>query len=328
MTIHEFQLTIKNIYNNVNLQNGHNHDYFFSYLTRTISSGFKKIRYMTDPSEKFAKSITYIFGLCELTDTDLQESFLKRFPKICPYCLTSPCKCYLTNKQSALNIPQRKYQDEMYWQANNFLNEIKGKNLCIDFDYLADMLHQIYPLNAIYWKMFRGPEFHINKCLEELGEIQEAYSIYLSKPDDVRAEYLLQVQDEICDLFAWILSAWRLQCKDLNITNFLVRMYRNICPSCNQSVCICKSRNNSSDMLWRKEEIENIYILLQKLNIESEDLSILLELFKNSIASNSSSQYKICIKKTIEFLSSLSNDKANKQVDDLNKTLELFKTKL
>ena len=98
MTVHELQLTIKKIYSNVNTVNGHNHDYFFSYLTRTISSGFKKIRYGTDPSEKFAKSITYIFGLCELINVDLQVSFLKRFPKVCPYWLTSPCKCYLTNK--------------------------------------------------------------------------------------------------------------------------------------------------------------------------------------------------------------------------------------
>ena len=81
-------------------------------------------------------------------------------------------------------------------------------------------------------------------------------------------------------------------------------------------------------MLWRKEEIENIYKLLQKLDIQNKELDKLLALFNDSISSNSTSQYKICVKDTIKFLSSLGNEIANKQVDDLNKMLELYKTKI
>ena len=73
------------------------------------------------------------------------------------------------------------------------------------------MIHSIYPLNKILWGSCRGPEYHISKCLEELGEIQEAYVIYLSKNRDNQSA-IIQIHEEICDLFAWVLSAWRLSC--------------------------------------------------------------------------------------------------------------------
>ena len=81
MTIQENQEKIKNIYKDINQAHGHDHDFFFGYLTRTIASGFKKIHKGFDPSEKFSKSIAYLFGLCELSGIDLESSFLKFWKK-------------------------------------------------------------------------------------------------------------------------------------------------------------------------------------------------------------------------------------------------------
>lgn len=328
MTIQENQEKIKNIYKDINQAHGHDHDFFFGYLTRTIASGFKKIHKGFDPSEKFSKSIAYLFGLCELSGIDLESSFLKRFPNCCPYCLASPCECYLTNKKSSLNIPQRKYAEELEWKYLHFQQNLKNDESIVDFDYVANFIHKIYPLNKIYWDLFHGPEYHILKCFEELGEIQEAYSIYLSKDDSRKSDYLNQFQDEICDLFAWLISAWKLQCPNLNITEFFEKMYNGNCPSCNQEHCICKNRNNSSDMLWRKEEIENIYVTLTKITSNDPRLPHLLKLYDDALLSNSHSEFKRCLKETIAFLSNSKFSLADKYVDDLNRQIQLITEKI
>ena len=327
MTVREFQAKIAAIYGPTNKSHNHNHDFFFSYLQRTISSGFKKIRYGADPSEKFAKSITYLLGLCELCHIDLQDSFLSRFPNCCPYCLITPCQCHRTNKKSALRIEQRKYSDELMWKRNGLDNEIANTHVTVDFDYFADIIERVYPFNRMAWKLKHGPEFHIEKCFEELGEIQEAYSTFLSRKEN--PEYLLQVKEEVCDLLAWVLSAWKLQCPDVEITAYLERMYGRGCPSCNEDVCTCKSRHNSADMLWSKAEIESIYILLKKLEgTGDEELEELLKAFEDALATNSNSAYKVCINKTIKYLSGNNRSVADKRVDDINNVLEIYKTKI
>lgn len=323
MTIKEVQDRITSIYSKINKTCGHDQDFFFSYLTRTIASAFKQLKYNSDPSNKFVKAIAYLFGLAELYKMDIQDCFLKRFPNICPYCLTSPCQCLQTNKKSLLNISQRKYQDELFWKHEIFIQDINSKNITFDFDYCVDSLHSIYPLNKLYWKIFRGPEFHINKCLEELGEIQETYSKCFT--ENYKFEY--QVQDEICDLFAWILSAWRLSCPTLEITSYIVKFYKDGCPNCNQEVCNCVSRHNKSDMILEKNEIEVLYTLLDKLDKTTEVNNLLLQI-KNSLASNSITEYKICVGNAIAIFNNMQQNKANKNVDDINKVLNLYRTKI
>jgi NTP pyrophosphatase (non-canonical NTP hydrolase) len=328
MSIKEFQEMIKKIYGKTNSEHGHDFDYFFSYLVRTISSGFKRIRYNNDPSEKFAKSISYICGLCELLKVDLQESFLKRFPNICPYCLVSPCRCYETNKKSALNIPQRKYKEELEYKYSFNMQEISKREITVDFDYIAEMVSNIYPSNKLYWNVFRGPEYHIMKCLEELGEIQEAYSLYMGKNTTEPLSYVNVVTDEICDLLAWLVNAWRLACNNINISEYVSRMYRNMCPSCNRAVCECKSRHTSSDMLWRKEEIENLNNLLLKLDFKDDDFLSLLDQYQDALQENSNTLYKLCVRRTVTYLTTLSLPTADKHVDDLDRALKNFEVKI
>lgn len=328
MSIKDYQEMLKKIYNKTNLEHGHDFDYFFSYLVRTISSGFKRIRNHIDPSEKFAKSISYLCGLSELLNVDLQQCFLKRFPNICPYCLVSPCKCYETNKKSALSIPQRKYAEELDYKYDYLTKEIKIKDICVDFDFIANMISDIYPLNKLYWNISRGPEYHINKCLEELGEIQEAYSLYISKSDTERKLFVSVVTDEICDLLAWVIGAWNLSCKDISITEFLEKMYRHSCPSCNQAICECKSRHTSTDLLWRREDIENIHDLLLKLENNDVDFLNLLKLYSEALQSNSNTLYKYCVQQTIAYLSKMRLNKADKHIDDLTRALNNISVKI
>lgn len=328
MSITEFQKMIKQIYGKTNHDHGHDFDYFFSYLVRTISSGFKRIRNNVDPSEKFAKSISYLCGLCELLNIDLQQCFLKRFPNICPYCLISPCKCYETNKKSALYIPQRKYGEELDYKYTFLMQEIANKEIYVDFDYIADMIANIYPLNRLYWNISRGPEYHINKCLEELGEIQEAYSLYISQNDTSRISYVSIVSDEICDLLAWIISAWKLSCGDINISEYLEKMYRHTCPSCNQAICECKSRHTSPDMLWRREDIENLNNILMKLDYKDEDFIKLLNLYSEALQTNSNTLYKTCVQHTVSYLANIPSNKADKHIDDLTRALNNVSVKI
>lgn len=324
MSIKDMQKKVVSIYKNANENNAHNHDFIFSYLVQTIASGFKLMKYNSDPSSKFAKAMAYIFIFSDMCEMDLQDSFLRRFPKVCPYCFTSPCKCFQTNKKSTLDIPQRKYQDELKWKNQVFLNEISSKGIEINFNFLSELIRSMYPLNTLYWNAYRGPEYHISKCLEELGEVQEAYAKYLAEGE----AFALYVHDEICDLFAWLLSAWSFACPSLDISNYFSKMYKNGCPNCNQETCACKSRNNRSDMLWNKADIEYIYLLVQKLDDKNSDILELKNSFKNALLSNSNTEYKLCIKKTVDILSDLQAESANKNVDDLSSVINKYRTRI
>lgn len=326
MSINELQAMVKHIYRNVNQKNGYDFDYFFGYLTRTIASAFKRVRYGVDASEKFAKCIAYLFSISELCNMSLQDHFLQRFPKVCPYCLTSPCECYITKKTSALSIPQRKYSDEKSWKYSELIQSINSKEIDVDLDYAVMMLHGVYPLNEIYWIICKGPEYHISKCLEELGEVHEAYSLYLSVNDG--EAYISQVQDELCDLFAWVLSSWRLCCKNLNLTKYFMKMFNNRCPSCNRSECICEVRHVSSDMLWRKAEIEYIYQLLKKLITDESTSKIVENKFNEAIGESSNSGYKRFVKDVLQLLNEKLVGRADKRVEDLYSAIEKWQIKI
>ena len=81
-------------------------------------------------------------------------------------------------------------------------------------------------------------------------------------------------------------------------------------------------------MLWRKEEIENIYATLTKITSDDPRLPQLLKLYNDALLSNSHSEFKRCLKETIAFLSNSKFSLADKYVDDLDRQLQLIKEKI
>ncbi|WP_182016081.1 hypothetical protein [Vibrio alginolyticus] len=71
----------------------------FGYISRTtgyLSRGLIKGKYS---ESDFIRPISWLFALANKLDVSLQDSFYKKYPNICHYCLERVCCCFRTDKQ-------------------------------------------------------------------------------------------------------------------------------------------------------------------------------------------------------------------------------------
>lgn len=162
-------------------------------------------------------------------DIKLSKAIWRKFPKCCPYCLKSPCRCAsgrksLTDngdkleeiaKEKSQNQPQTLYE----WQ---------------------EMFANIYP---------RDPQGYDQKSnfshlIEELGEASEAYRIRYFSPT--------ALESELADIFTWILGMANLlnaHARDGMVSGYerydlgeqVFKKYPGKCKKCGHIPCSCVS---------------------------------------------------------------------------------------
>ncbi|MBN1931586.1 MAG: hypothetical protein JW786_08275 [Desulfobacterales bacterium] len=237
--IKDLQSYLKDLYGNVN--SNREWDYLYGYLSRTAGIVSKQItnapRYRTlseIDKTQFVLAISWLFSLSNYFEIDVADSYLKKYPGICPYCMVSPCVCYKTKKMPGINIPIYKIEEEKQWKYN----DIKNQGALINSKWVISNTRAIYPANDTLWH-HAGPWYHFTKLSEELAELHEAIS-----KNQVGKKGEDAVSQEIADVFTWFISIWSSVFHDITLEDSMIDHYYNGCPECKQKPCTCPDRNS------------------------------------------------------------------------------------
>jgi hypothetical protein len=168
-SIADIQSHIKELYPNSDASI----DYLYGYLAQTVGYLCKNISLNEITPEHFVRPISWLIALSNKLGIDISETFIKRFPSCCPYCLVKPCICFKTKKSPVSYIPAYKVQEEMGWKLNLYRQSTR----ILTFDECINNINGIYPSNEIVWH-YAGPWHHFVKMQEEVSEIHEAIAKY------------------------------------------------------------------------------------------------------------------------------------------------------
>ena len=129
----------------------------------------------------------------------------------------------------------------------------------LDFDFAKESIAKIYPNNAIIW-FHAGPGFHFSKLAEEVAEIHEALAGHLRGKRPLSA-----VSDEIADVLAWILGAWKIKLEEKSVDKELLNYFFNGCPVCNKKRCNCAPYSGKAHNLFDPTVLQSVDDGLQDL---------------------------------------------------------------
>lgn len=242
-TVLEIQEYLKNLYGEANGKRSF--EYIFSYLFRNASYLSRSIPRGQDCIENFIKTLSWLFALANKLEVDMQNAYLRKYPTVCPYCISKPCICAKTNKKPVSYVKEWKIQEELGVKYNI----AKAHNVNPSMDSLVEMTNDLYPANTHIWKA-AGPTFHFFRLLEELGEVHEAYTSFCKGKKDKE-----EVENEMADCFAWTLSAWGIYYFGESLHDSFIGYYYNGCPVCNSSPCTCDDYSDRGEMLVKVEEL-------------------------------------------------------------------------
>lgn len=248
----------KFIYELYDKQNEHfSWDYIWGYLSRTSTYLFRAIENKKATGYEFIKSFSWLFSLANKVDIDFQDAVLRRFPDMCPYCLRKPCCCIKTNKRPTSGFM---YLKDIQRELNDKYDSFKSYNKeTMSFEFFSNLLFDIYPQNKLIWDI-SGLDFHFKKVHEELAEVHESISKYEKEKTSIKT-----IEDEFADVFAWLISTWRIFSDNKCLTDEFLLYYKDNCPVCKQKECKCGLRNERNQGLFEIMVVEETLSILSRL---------------------------------------------------------------
>ena len=233
-------------------------EYLYSFASHNCAYLARSIEKNSDPSSYFISSFSWICALGSYLNINIQDSFYKKFPNCCPYCLERTCICLTTGK-TALKFTNHREAEAERENIHRTISQLKQ-----EASRIAKTINSIYPSNKAIWKV-HGHHYQFSRLFEELGEIYEAYCQYKTKGED----YLTPVSEEISDCIAWLLSAWDIHNPEKSFSDAFLSYYSKECPACRKSPCDCKDHYARNKALHSEKDLN---ILLDSLGALSEAL--------------------------------------------------------
>lgn len=237
-------------------------EYMYSYLTR--KTAYLTREFIRDGNQDkellkntFIEALSWLFAICNKLEIQPQDSFYKKFPDCCPYCVGNPCICTQTHRKPEKIKSATKIKDELFYKYN----AISSQPMPL---YPPQMINQIYPANRSIWSIFGG-FYHSSRLFEELGELQEAYAKSI---EDINYNKE-NLHDECADIYAWLFSLWGITFKNTDLGQALQDYYINGCPVCNKKQCVCS--DYSGKISKTDEKKASLEKLKQELNNLLED---------------------------------------------------------
>ena len=252
-SIREFQDYINALYGNVN--ESHSVEYIYSYLFRNAAYLSRMIGEKKDSKEKFIKTFSWLLALSSKLHIDLEDAFIKKYPDICPYCLVKPCICVKTGKKPVDYIPEWKASEEINFKYGM----ARSASPKLTFDEAVEKINDLYPANKHIWNA-TGPTYQFFRLLEELGEVHEAYTGFLSGHRKIE-----NIGDELSDVFAWLASTWGIVYPNLSLNDEIIGYYYKGCPVCLSDVCSCPDHSDRGERLVEIEEINKFREKIEEL---------------------------------------------------------------
>src|SRR5713101_3796319 len=219
----DLQTYLHLLYGDVNT--GRSWDYLFGYLVR--SCGFMSVNVSRAAApEQFIRAVSWLFGLGNKLGVRVVDQYVRRFPRICYYCITAPCICFKTGKQPSPQIAAYKIQERREVSYRVIVNSAEFEKDPMSFEWLSKNVATIYPNNEVIW-FHSGPWHHFTKLLEELAELHQALSKHETGEDVIE-----NVGQEIADVFAWIVATWQLAIPGKDLQEEFIGHYYKGCPVC------------------------------------------------------------------------------------------------
>lgn len=263
-SIKEFQSYIETLYGEVN--DARSIEYIYTYLFRNGAYLSRVIGEKVESKSNFIKTFSWLFALASRLKVDLEDSFLRKYPDACPYCVVKPCICIKTGKKPVNYIPEWKVAEEIEFKYGM----ARAANKKLSLDNAVEKINDLYPANKHIWNA-AGPTFQFYRILEELGEVHEAYTSFVSGRRKIE-----NVGEEIADVFAWLVSTWGICYPKLNLTDEFINYYYQGCPVCRSEKCNCP---NHGDRGERLVEVEQLIKFREKI----EELISLAPQYKESL---------------------------------------------
>jgi len=227
-----YQGYLNELYSDVN--QSRSFDDLYDYLFRSSKDLCKALDRGTTDHSKLILPLSWLFSLSTKLEIDLQDSYCKKYPGICPNCLEVQCVCFIPNKMPSKHILTPKMGAEMYFRYETIKNTIQPYNL----DKAVRNITEIFTVNQIAWH-FNGPGRHIAKIYEEIAEIRQAISAFKKGE-----KFLGSVADEVADLFAWMIGVWGILFPNQSLDDAFVNYYLDGCPVCQSFPCKCDIYND------------------------------------------------------------------------------------
>lgn len=260
-SIEELQNYFHHLYGDIN--DKRNWQDIYGYLSRTTGYLTRNILKGECGTKDFIRAFSWLFALANKLDVNLQVSFYKKFPGICPYCLEDNCCCVKTNKKPKEYRPAYKIVEEL--EAKFSAQERFGTK---DLYSAGKNISSIYPANNSIW-YFAGPWVNCSKLFEEVAEIHEAISKFLV--NEKRKE---NIEEEFADVCAWLLSAWDCCNHHKNIDQEIVNYFYHGCPVCHSNPCVCDTNDSRIQGLVdanKFTELRTLFEQLEKVSPNAQD---------------------------------------------------------
>lgn len=259
-TLKDFQEFLGSIYGEKN--SSQSFEYLYAFTAQNCAYLARSVEKKSDPQAYFISSFSWICSLGSYLGIDIYDSFYRKFPDCCPYCLERHCICSITNKGAVkyTNLRDARKERANIHQSNIAPIVKKAKDT-------ARVLNSIYPSNRVIWKT-HGANYHFSRLFEELGEIYEAYCAYKINGE----EYKSAISEEIADCIAWLLSAWDIEYPDVDFSDAFATYYSKDCPVCLKTKCECRDHYSRNKSLHSEKDLQFLLENLTKLSatIESE----------------------------------------------------------
>ncbi len=267
MLIKQWQERFAEIYPN----EGMSPDYIMVHLYTNCSSlgeSVLKQSRQLNSDHYVIRTIAWINALASHFNISYGDALIRRFPRVCPYCLSGPCRCS-TSEAARDPITKRLYSDqeksqELEAKARAFLTD---PNI-LTYNWFIENIDYIYPSNRILLHK-GGQSYVVSKFLEEGGELHRAYSAYLRGNDG-----LGEIEIELADLTSWVVSCWDLNRSQRDFEAELLSRFHAGCPSCRRPHCECPSYSITSGV---EDLIRSITNELRSLRAKVDDVPAEIE---------------------------------------------------
>ncbi len=155
-------------------------------------------------------ALSWSVGISNRFNFDIEELVWKRFPFLCSYCGSAPCKCK-DSKPTERAKPKRG-------------DSLKPKSI----SGLQQMFEKIYPSAG---RNLQHAGVHL---AEEMGEVSEAVVAYTSEH---KKRQLIDVENELADYFSCLFGV--ANSSQIDVEKEAVKMFSKNCYICHKAPCVC-----------------------------------------------------------------------------------------
>jgi diguanylate cyclase (GGDEF)-like protein len=181
----------------------------------------------------FAWSVA-LFKKIRGNEADLERALLVKYPRVCPYCCCSPCKCQRGTKEQ---LNEKRVRDAYHKNASSMMRRSLN-----DFQLMFREIYQEswieIPAVAQSDRIEHNLRVVYTRLTEEMSELAEAIRFYHL--------YSSNLDNELADLLAWwfaLVSMFHTTQDSVNVIlaeELMWSAYPGYCPVCDLIPCDCR----------------------------------------------------------------------------------------